>query len=52
MKEMNPFPHEWKGVEGGEDPFSEEKATKQPALTPQTYIAPPCDLYWSQGGAI
>ena len=52
MKKMSPFPHEWKDVEGGEDPSSEEKATKQPALTPQTYIALQSDQYKSRDGAI
>ena len=52
MKKMSPFLIERKEAEGGESPFSEEKATKQPALLPQTYIAPQSDQYRSQGRAI
>ena len=52
MKKMSLFPIERKDAEGGEAPFSEEKATKQPALSPQTYIAPQSDQYRSQGETI
>ena len=52
MKKMSLFPIERKDVESGEAHFSEEKATKQSALLPKTYIAPQSDQYRSQGGAI
>ena len=52
MKKMSPFPIERKETEGWEDSSSEEKATKQPTLAPQTYIAPQSEQYRSQGRAI
>ena len=52
MKKMSLFPIERKEAEGEEDPLSEEKATKQSALLPQTYIAPRSDQYKSRDGAI
>ena len=47
MKKMSPFPHKRKEAEGGEDPFSEEKVPKSPALLPKTSRPIPANLYCS-----